>query len=518
MDTRPLGRKTALVSAAAGASRILGFVRDVMLAALLGSGPAADAFVVAFRIPSLVRRVLGEGALNAGVVPVLARIRREEGVEAERRAAGEILSTAALALLIVTVLGQIAAPWLVLGLAGGFANDPLRLDLASLYTRLMLPLMLTAVLSGLAAAVLNAAGRVTAAALAPLAVNVILVAVLFALSFSLLDRPQLGAALAGAVSVAGLAQLALLVPALARLPDPPMWTRPRLSPALRRVFAIGIPGLLVAAAAQIGIVVATQVASHEPSAVARLYFAERLFSLPLGFVAAAAGTVFLPEVARLVASGQEEAAREAQNRALEWALLLAVPAALALAILAGPIVSVLFEHGAFGREDARVTAACLAALAAGLPAAALSRILSQAFFAREDVRTPVGAAAAGVAATLAAALLLEPPWGATGVAAAVSVGAWAAAALLQAGARRRGLHRADPRFMARLPRIVAAGVAMAVLVFSLSELSAHLMAPQEHPMRRAGVLAAICGAGIGAFGVLAFMFGAVTREDLRHLR
>lgn len=518
MDAGPLGRKTALVSAAAGASRILGFVRDVMLAAMLGSGPAADAFVVAFRIPSLVRRVLGEGALNAGIVPVLARIRRDEGVEAERWAAGEILSTAALALLVVTVLGQIAAPWLVLGLAGGFADDPVRLDLATLYTRLMLPLMLTAVLSGLAAAVLNAAGRVTAAALAPLAVNVILVAVLIALSFSLLDRPQLGMVLAGAVSVAGLVQLLLLVPALARMPDPPRWARPRVSPALRRAFAIGVPGLLVAAAAQIGIVVATQVASHEPSAVARLYFAERLFSLPLGFVAAAAGTVFLPEVARLVAAGQDDAAREAQNRALEWALLLAIPAALALAVLAGPIVSVLFEHGAFGREDARVTAACLAALAAGLPAAAVSRILSQAFFAREDVRTPVVATAAGVSATLAAAIVLEPVWGAPGVAAAVSVGTWAAAGLLQVGARRRGLHRPDARFMSRLPRILVAGVAMAALVAGLAELSAQLLAPQEHPIRRAGMLAVLCGSGIAAFGAMALISGAVTREDLRRLR
>lgn len=518
MDARPLGRKTALVSAAAGASRILGFVRDVLLAAMLGSGPAADAFVVAFRIPSLVRRMLGEGALNAGIVPVLARIRREEGVEAQRQAAGAVLSTAALALLALTALGQVAAPWLVLALAGGFADDPLRLDLATLYTRLMLPLMLTAVLSGLAAAVLNAAGRVAVAALAPLAVNVVLVGTLLVLSFVPLDPQTLGAALAGAVSIAGLAQLGLLLPALLRMPDRPRWSRPTLSPAIRQMWAIGLPGLLVAGAAQIGIVIATQVASHEPSAVARLYFADRLFSLPLGFVAAAAGSVFLPELARLVAAGQVDSARAAQNRALEWALLLAVPAAFALAALSGPIVSVLFEHGAFGRDDAQVTAACLAALAAGLPAAAVSRILSQAYFAREQVRVPVLAAGGGVVATLAAAVPLEGIAGAPGVAVAVSLGAWAAAGGLLADAARRGLHRSDARLLSRVLRTVVAAAGMTVLVVVLARMSADLLVPAEHALRRAGALIALCGAGIGAFAGLALLLGAVTREDLRRVR
>ncbi len=518
METRALGRKTAVVSAAAGVSRVLGFLRDVMLAALLGAGPAADAFVVAFRIPSLVRRILGEGALNAGVVPVLSRLGDEEGEEAQRRAAGEILATAALALLVLIAVGQVFAPWLVLALAGGFAEDPERLTLASLYTRLMLPMMGAAVLAGLAGAILNAAGRVLAAALAPLAVNLVLVAVLAVLAVSGLPPATMGTVLAAAVTLAGVAQLAILVPPLLRGPAAPRAARPRLSPALRRVAALGLPGMAVAAAAQIAIVVATQVASHEPSAVARLYYADRLFSLPLGFVAAAAGTVFLPELARLLRAGDTAAAAETQGRAMEWALLLAVPAALALAVLAEPIVSVLFERAAFGRQDTIVTAGCLAALAFGLPAAAVSRIQSQAFFAREDVRRPLAAAFAGVVATAAVAVLLEPRFGAVGVAWAVTVGSWAGAALLALAAAQRGLHGGWGRLVPRVARIVGAALVMAVAVWALADVAAPALDPAGPTLLRAAVLAGLCTAGVAVFGLAALLTGAVDRGDLQRLR
>lgn len=518
METRSLGRKTAVVSAAAGASRVLGFARDVLLAALLGSGAAADAFVVAFRIPSLVRRVLGEGALNAGVVPVLSRLGHEEGDAAQLRAAGEILTTAALALLILVAIGQVFAPWLVLALAGGFADDAERLTLASLYTRLMLPTIGAAVLAGLAGAILNAGGRVLAAALAPLVVNLVLVAVLAVLAFSDLAPQAMGTVLAAAVTIAGVAQLAILVPPLMRGPAAPRLSWPRLSPALRRVLALGLPGMAVAAAAQIGIVVATQVASHEPSAVARLYYADRLFSLPLGFVAAAAGTVFLPELARLLRSGDTAAAVEAQNRAMEWALLLAVPAALALAVLAEPIVSVLFERAAFSRQDTVVTASCLAALAFGLPAAAVARIQSQAFFAREDVRRPLAAALGGVLATLAVAILLEPRFGAVGVAWAVTAGSWVGAVLLGAVAARRGVHAGWARLGARVARIVAAALVMAAFVAALAALAAPVLDTSASTLLRAGVLAALCATGLAVFGLAALLAGAVDRGDLQRLR
>jgi putative peptidoglycan lipid II flippase len=276
--------------------------------------------------------------------------------------------------------------------------------------------------------------------------------------------------------------------------------------------------MAVAAAAQIGIVVATQVASHEPSAVARLYYADRLFSLPLGFVAAAAGTVFLPELARLLRSGDTAAAVEAQNRAMEWALLLAVPATLALAVLAEPIVSVLFERAAFGRQDTVVTAACLGALAFGLPAAAVARIQSQAFFAREDVRRPLAAALGGVVATMAIAVLLEPRFGAVGVAWAVTAGSWVGAVLLAATATRRGVHADWARLGARVARIVAAALAMAAVVGSLAHSAAPSLDASAPTLLRAAVLAALCTTGLAVFGLAALLTGALDRRDLPRLR
>ncbi|MHB2168294.1 murein biosynthesis integral membrane protein MurJ [Alsobacter sp. R-9] len=514
MKGRDLGRRTAIVSAAAAASRVLGFVRDVLLAALLGSGPVADAFVVAFRIPSLIRRVLGEGALNAGFVPVAQRIEAEEGPAAAGRFAGEALSTVAWALLLLTALAEVVAPWLVLGLAGGFADDPARLDTATLYTRLMLPLVAATVLSALAAAVLNAAGRVVAAAVAPVAVNVVLVATLLVLGH--LDWPpeRLGTALAAAVSVAGIVQCLVLVPALAALPAPPRPGRPRLSPEVRRMLAIGLPGLAVAAAGQLGILVATQVASHEPAAVARLYYAERLFALPLGFVAAGAGVVLLPEIARQLKSGLAVEMLAAQNRAVEWALLLALPAAAALVALAQPIVSVLFERGAFTAQDTAVTAACLAALACGLPAAAVTRVVSQAFFARESVRIPVLVAVLSVVATLAVALALEPRLGAAGVAWAVTAGAWLNAAGLLVPAARLGWYEVDERLASRLPRMALATAVMALVVGALALALApwlHVSAPIP---ARAAVLGGLCLSGLVVYAVLALATGAVRRADL----
>ena len=373
MSRNTLARSTLVVSAAAASSRVLGFVRDVLLATILGTGPAADAFVVAFRLPGLTRRVLGEGVLNGGVIPVENRVRAEQGDDAARILAGETLATLALGLLVVVALAEIVAPVLVLALAAGYVDDPLRFGLATDYTRLMLPLIAATALTAVAGALLNAQGRVTVAAAAPVLVNGILVAVLLALRASEAPAERLGLWLSASVSVAGVAQLVVLMIAMRQMPNPPRLVRPRWSPEIRRMLALGVPGLLAVAAGQLSVIVATQVASQTPAGVARLYYADRLFQLPLGFVAAGAGVVLLPEIVRLLRAGDLERLAQAQNRSLEWAMLLALPAAVGLAVLSEPIVSVLFEHGEFGRMDVAETARALTALAPGLPLAAAIR-------------------------------------------------------------------------------------------------------------------------------------------------
>jgi putative peptidoglycan lipid II flippase len=514
MRPASLAASTALVGAAAAASRILGFLRDILLAMLLGSGPAADAFVVAFRLPSLLRRILGEGGLNAGVVPVAQRLQAEEGEAAAGRFAGEALGVSALALAVLVAAGTVLAPWIVLVLAPGFAEDAARLDTAVSCLRLVLPLVLTATLAALASALLNAQNRFAAAALAPLVVNAVLVAVLLALSRSGLPQEQLAAILAAAVSVAGLAQLLALLPALRRLPARPAWTMPRLSPPLLRALSLGLPGLAAMTLAQLGVVVATMVASRSPEAVARLYYAERLYQLPLGFVAAAAGVVLLPEIARRLVAGDAEGVHPLQNRALELALALALPAAVALAMLAGPIVSVLFERGAFDAADAASTAAALAALGLGLPGAAATRVLSQPFFARERPRAPLACAALGLIATAAVAAALEAGFGAAGVAAGVSAGAWTGALALATVALRLGWWRLDHSTVPRLLRIAAACAGMAAVLWGLERLAAPWLVAGAGTPKRAAALAVLCLGGGAAYLALAQVLRAL---DLREL-
>ncbi len=514
MRPTSLAASTALVGAAAAASRVLGFLRDILLAMLLGSGPAADAFVVAFRLPSLLRRILGEGGLNAGIVPVAQRLQAAEGEAAAGRFAGEALGVSALALAVLVAAGMVLAPWIVLVLAPGFAQDAARLDTATLCLRLTLPLVLTATLAALASALLNAQNRFAAAALAPLAVNLVLVAVLLALARSNLPQETLAAVLAGAVSAAGLVQLLALVPALRTMPARPLLAAPRLSPALRRALALGLPGLAAMTLAQLGVVVATMVASRSPEAVARLYYAERLYQLPLGFVAAAAGVVLLPEIARRLVSGDTQGVHPLQNRALELALALALPAAVALAWLAGPIVSILFERGAFNASDSAATAAALAALGFGLPGAAATRVLSQPFFAREKPRAPLACAAAGLAVTAVAAAALESPYGAAGVAAGVSAGAWAGAAALAVAALRLGWWRPDGATPARMLRIGAACAGMAAVLWGLETLVAPWLGPESGTPRRAVALAVLCTGGGTAYLALAHLLKAL---DIREL-
>jgi len=504
----------ALVGLGTALSRLLGFARDVLVAVLLGAGPAADAFLVAFRLPGMVRRVLGEGGLNAGLVPIDHRIRAEEGDEAARRFAGEALTTLALGLLVLIAVAEIVAPWVVLALAGGYAQDAERLGLATLYLRLMLPLVAAVTLSAVAAAILNAAGKVLLAAFAPVVVNVVLVAVLAALLRVPLADDERATILAVAVSVAGVIQLALLVPALFGGPDRPILVRPRLSPPVRRMLRLGLPGLVVAAASQLAVLVAVQVASHTPSAVSLLYFADRVFQLPLGFVSVGVGVVLLPEIARHLHGAAGSALHDVQNRALEGALLLAIPATVALVLLAGPIVSVLFQHGAFSAADAQGAAGCLAAFAPGLVAAAAARVMAQPFLARENVRVPLLSAAATLVVTWATAVMLEPGWGVAGIAAGVTLGAFAGAGVLALVLAAGDLWMPDARLHRRLPRTAAASAAMAVALIGLLPLAAPSLDPALPPLVRAVALGLLCLAGLAVFAAAAFAFGAVSRSDM----
>jgi putative peptidoglycan lipid II flippase len=510
-----LAKSSLAVGVATALSRILGFVRDVLIAAMLGAGPAADAFLVAFRLPGIVRRVLGEGGLNAALVPVDQRIRAEEGDAAARRFAGEALVTMALLLLVIVALAEVFAPALVLMMARGYAEDSVRFGLATAYLRLTLPLVAATTLTALAGAVLNTAGRFLAAAFAPVAVNLVLVAVLLALQFSTMEDVRQGAILSVAVSAAGVVQLLVLLPALLSRDVRPLFTWPRLSPPVRRMFALGLPAVATVLAAQLAIIVATQVASHTPASVSRLYYADRVFQLPLGFVSVGMGVVLLPEVARLLRSGALAAVHHAQNRAMEWSLLVALPASVALAVLAKPIVTVLFEHGAFTAQDAAETAAALAALAPGLAAAAVTRVLAQPFFAREAALPPFMAAVVALLMTWVGATALDAPFGVRGIALGITVGAFAGVAVLAGVLAGGDLWRTDARLRARAPRILLASLLMGgALWLAMPHAEAWLSAGRPL-LQRVTALAALCLGGFAVYALAAFALRAVTPADWR---
>ena len=335
-------RSSLLVGLGAGASRILGFVRDVLFAQALGAGPVADAFLAAFRLPNLVRRVVGEGGLNPALVPALAAL---DG-DARARMAGDVVTVFALALLGLTGMVEIGAGFLAFALAPGLAGEPDTVGLVALYTRLAFPAVICITLASIGAALLNVHKRFTAASLAPLAVNGGLIAALLmirvpAARWLLLEK---AAWLAVASTLSGIVQLAIVAVALRRGGSALLrFRKPVWSPALRSLLLAGFPALIASGAVQLFVLVGTQVASFWPSGVSWLYFADRVVQLPLGLIAALASSVLLPELAARFRAGEQQAMLRSQNGAIGLALLLSLPASVALLWLAEPIAVVLFR-------------------------------------------------------------------------------------------------------------------------------------------------------------------------------
>ncbi|MBM1171048.1 murein biosynthesis integral membrane protein MurJ [Microvirga arabica] len=495
-------RSSLLVSFGSVASRILGFARDVLFAQALGAGPVADAFLAAFRLPNLVRRIVGEGGLNPVLVPGLSRVGPDEAVTM----AGDALSVFALALLALTGLVEIGAGLIAFLLAPGLHDNGETLALVALYTRLSFPVVICVTLASMAAAVLNGRGRFTATALAPLAVNggLILALVVLESGFEF-PLAQKAAWLAAASSLAGLVQLGIVAAALLQgWPRLVRFRRPRWSPFLKSLLLAGLPVLAASGAVQIYFLAATQIASFWPSGVSWLYYAERVMQLPLGLMAGLSAGLLLPELARRHQAGERQTLITAQNRALEVALLLALPAGAALVILARPISTVLFERGAFVSTDADGTALVLMALSLGLPFATVGKVLSQTLFALSSLRTALAAAGLGLAVTVTASLLLAWPLGPTGIALGVSLGCLVHAGAVILALRRLGLWSPDRRSLSRLARAVTA-----TLVMSLGLLGARSALPEPGSL----MLAALCLGGFGLYALAAIATGAMTRDD-----
>jgi putative peptidoglycan lipid II flippase len=436
-------------------SRVLGFIREAMLIALIGPGPVMDAFVAAFRLPNMFRRFFAEGAFNAAFVPMFAK--KLEGQENPQRFAQDAFNGLAFVVLILVALAMIFMPALVWITAEGFADDE-RFDLTVGYGRIVFPYILCMSLAALFSGILNATGRFAVAAAAPVLLNIFVVA-------AMLTGALLGGAvitwLVWAIPVAGVAQLALTWRAAAQAGFALRPSLPRWSPDMRAMVVIALPAALASGVMQINLVVGQLVASQYDKAVSWLFAADRLYQLPLGVVGIAVGIVLLPDLSRRLRDQDTLGAHHAVSRAAEVSLALTLPSAVALMVIPLTLVSVLFERGEADVDDTAAIATAVTIYGLGLPAFVLQKILQPIYFARGDTRRPFQFALAAMVVNAVVAVGLAPFIGWIAPAIATTLAGWTMWACLALGARRYGqAARFDLQFHRRIWRIIAASIAM----------------------------------------------------------
>lgn len=489
------------------ASRVMGFARDILVAAYLGAGPVAEAFVVAFSLPSMFRRLFAEGAFNMAFIPLFSK-KLESGDE-PLEFARDAFSGLATILIIFTVAAQIFMPWFVWAMASGFVGDA-RFDLAVDFGRVAFPYIIFISLTALLSGVLNATGRFAAAAAAPVLLNIVMCTLMVGASRLGMD---VGRALVWAVPLGGFAQLALVWFAAARAGFRLIPRRPRMTPELKRLAIIAAPAALAGGVVQINLLVGRQVASFFEGSIQYLNLADRLYQLPLGVVAIAIGVVLLPELSRRLQAGDDVAGRDAMNRAGEFALLLTLPAAVALVVVPEPLVSVLFQRGRFTPEDAAATAVVVAIYGFGLPSFVMQKVLQPIYFAREDTKTPFKFAVVAMIINAVLAVGLSPFMGYLAAAVATSVAGWAMVLLLWRGAQSLGdPAQFDTRFLGRAARILIASIAMGGVLW--------LVNIQLTPMFVAGswrylALVLLVASGMISYLLIAQVVGAFQIREFR---
>jgi len=434
-----LTTKTAIVSGNTLLSRLLGFVRDLVIARLFGADAATDAFFVAFKIPNLLRRLFAEGAFSMAFVPVLSEYKERAGPDALRRFIDHTAGTLGAALLLATLLGVLAAPFLILVFAPGFAFEESQRDMTVAMLRWTFPYLFFISLTAFAGGILNTFDRFGVPAFTPVLLNVTLMACAILLA-PRLDQPIM--ALAIGVFIAGLAQLAFQLPFLYRLRLLP---RPRFDlkdTGVRRIARLMAPTLFGASIAQLSLLINTLLASFlAAGSISWLYYSDRLMEFPLGILAAALGTVILPRLSRCHTSDDRDAFAATLDWALRWILLLGAPAAVGLLALAGPLMATLFHSGEFGAEDVVMASHSLMAYALGLVGLMCTKILAPAYYSRQDMKTPVRIGIISLAAGLVANLVLMVPLGHVGLALGTTIGATVNAGLLLRGLMRQQVLR-----------------------------------------------------------------------------
>jgi putative peptidoglycan lipid II flippase len=495
-------------------SRIAGFVRDTLMARILGAGPEADAFFVAFRLPNLFRSLFAEGAFTAAFLPQFKAELYRNGQAGGLRLAEEALAVMMVALLLFSTLMALGMPLVVAVLATGFTATPGQFELAVTLSRITFPYLALISLTALLGSILNAVGRFGPFAAAPILLNLVQIGGLLACGPLGIPAHMM---LAYGVPAAGLAQLVWLAVACRRAGFSLRLRRPRLTPGVRRLFALLAPGIVGAGVYQFNLLIGTNLASWLPTgAVSYLQYADRLNQLPMAVIGVAIGTALLPLLSQRVLEGNPEGVREAMSRGLEFALLFGLPAAAALLVIPGPIVTVVFQGGAFSTEAADATSAALAAFAIGIPAFIVAKVLAAAFFARQDTRAPVRVAIIVLLANVAVSLALIGPLGHVGLALAPGLTAWLNVLLLGWGLYRRDLLQFDRRVRQRGGRILLATLGMAGILFGLMKLLQPLLESRVLLLEGTALVLLILG-GLVSYAGLVLLLRASRLSEIRAL-
>lgn len=439
-------------------SRILGFVRDVVIARMFGAGMGADAFFIAFKIPNFLRRLFAEGAFSQAFVPVLSEYKSQREHAAVKDLVDRVTGSLGVTLLIVTTVGVLAAPLLVMIFAPGFINAGDKFELTTQLLRVTFPYLLFVALTALAGSILNAYGKFGVPAFTPTFLNLAMIGCALWLA-PRMDEPVM--ALAWGVFIAGIVQLLFQLPFLYRLRLLPRPRRARGNEGVRRIRTLMLPAIFGSSVAQINLLFDTLIASFlVTGSVSWLYYSDRLVEFPLGIFGIALATVVLPSLSRNHAERSPEEFSRTLDWALRWVMLIGVPATAGLLVLSGPMLATLFQYGAFSAHDVAMATRSLMAYSLGLLAFILVKVLATGFYARQNTRTPVRIGIIAMVANMVMNVLLVFPLAHAGLALATSLAAFLNAALLYRQLRRDNCYAQQPGWGLLLLRVVLATAAM----------------------------------------------------------
>jgi putative peptidoglycan lipid II flippase len=508
-----LVKAMATVGGLTGVSRILGFVRDVMTAAILGAGPIADAFIVALKLPNLFRRVTAEGAFSVSFVPMYSRMLKQDGEAVADDFASNAFAVMTMILTPFTIAAIFAMPWIIQLLAPGFTVGEERYDLAVEMTRVTFPYLLLISLSALLGGVLNAHDKFAPFAAAPIIFNLVLIAALY---FATPYLESGGHALSWGLAAAGVLQFLGLFAFVWKYKIGIRIRMPKFDADIKKLFKLMGPGILGAGVVHINLFVDIIIASTlAAGSISYLYYADRLNQLPLGMVGIAVGTALLPMLSRALAGDDKAEAQSLFNRSLEICLALALPAGVAMLVAAEPLIKALFQNGAFDAEDARITSTVLMGYALGVPAYVAGKVFSTAYYSRQDTKTPVKIAILCALTNIGLALILIQFMGVAGIALSTGLVGWLQFFMLKRGLKGVDAAKPDARFSFALPRIFFATCAMAAVVAICAHYTGEYFDGTK--IEKIVALSILVASGLITYSIAIVGTGAIRLQDLKKL-